>query len=122
MYKNIQNLELLMEKNIEEFIAHFNQGDFFKAHEVLEELWQKTIGVNRDAIQGLIQLAVALHHAQHKNEKGAFYEHNLAKKKLENYPPLLFGINLQKLLSDAEIFFQQYPFQLQSPPTIQTIK
>ena len=51
-----------------DFIACWNEGRYFDAHEALEALWVRT----RDAgQQGLIQLAVALHHATRGNLRGA---------------------------------------------------
>lgn len=51
-----------------EFAACWNEGKFFRAHEVLESLWVRT----RDrGQQGLIQAAVALHHLRHGNLRGA---------------------------------------------------
>jgi len=50
------------------FATCWNDGKFFEAHEALEPLWGRT----RDAgQQGLIQLAVALHHMRHGNMRGA---------------------------------------------------
>jgi predicted metal-dependent hydrolase len=40
----------------------FNRGEFFVAHERWEEVWQVLKGTERRAVQGLIQIAAALHH------------------------------------------------------------
>jgi len=46
----------------------WNSGRFFEAHETLEARWIR----ERDAgLQGLIQLAAALHHLQRGNLRGA---------------------------------------------------
>ncbi len=42
----------------------FNCGKFFEAHEIWEELWRDLVGRERVAVQGLIQIAAALHHLQ----------------------------------------------------------
>lgn len=44
---------------------------FFEVHEVLEEVWQRTAGPERQALQGVIQIAVAFHHLAHDNVRGA---------------------------------------------------
>jgi hypothetical protein len=46
-------------------------GLCFEVHELLEPLWMAADGGRRVALQGLIQVAVALHHAQHDNRDGA---------------------------------------------------
>lgn len=49
---------------------HFDQGDYFEAHEVWEELWHEAIGPRHPYLQCLIQAAVALHHARNGNWVG----------------------------------------------------
>jgi predicted metal-dependent hydrolase len=46
-------------------------GRYFEAHEVLESFWVGYRGDDRDFYKGLIQAAVALHHAAHGNSAGA---------------------------------------------------
>jgi predicted metal-dependent hydrolase len=55
----------------DEGVRLFNQQKFFDSHEVLEELWNRKTGIVREELQGLIQVAVALHHAQTGNRRGA---------------------------------------------------
>ena len=55
-------------------LALFNAGRFFDAHEALEDVWRS---LARDRcplrlhVQGLVQLAVAFHHASTGNHVGA---------------------------------------------------
>ncbi|MES1205935.1 MAG: DUF309 domain-containing protein [Pseudomonadota bacterium] len=42
----------------------FNDGDFFRAHELWEDAWRKLDGTPRLLAQGLIQVAAGLHHVQ----------------------------------------------------------
>jgi len=51
--------------------ALWNEGLFFEVHEVLEAVWQRETGDRRQALQGLIQVAVAFHHLAHGNPRGA---------------------------------------------------
>jgi len=46
-------------------------GLYFEVHELLEPAWMRAAGAERLALQGLIQIAVALHHAAHDNREGA---------------------------------------------------
>lgn len=52
-------------------IQLFNAERYFECHEVLEELWRSDTSVFRDLYQGLIKVAVALHHARQGNFEGA---------------------------------------------------
>jgi predicted metal-dependent hydrolase len=40
----------------------FDQGDFFEAHELWEQVWRALDGEPRQLVQGLIQVAAGLHH------------------------------------------------------------
>ncbi len=51
--------------------ALWEQELFFEVHEVLEAVWQREGGARRQALQGLIQVAVAFHHLAHGNPRGA---------------------------------------------------
>ena len=52
-------------------VALWNEQLFFEVHEVLETEWQRTTGPERHALQGVIQIGVALHHHLHGNPRGA---------------------------------------------------
>ncbi len=56
---------------LEEGIAFFNAGKFFEAHEALEDVWRAMQGPDRDWLQAVIQVAVALHHHSTGNLAGA---------------------------------------------------
>ena len=51
--------------------ALWNEGLFFEVHEVLEAVWKTAAGTERQALQGVIQIAVAYHHLMHGNRRGA---------------------------------------------------
>lgn len=54
-----------------DYVASFNAGRFYAAHEHLEELWIATGRPRGGALQGLIQLAVVLEHYRRGNLRGA---------------------------------------------------
>jgi hypothetical protein len=51
--------------------ALWNERLFFEVHEVLEAVWKTATGAERQALQGVIQIAVAFHHLAHGNRRGA---------------------------------------------------
>jgi predicted metal-dependent hydrolase len=51
--------------------ALWNELLFFEVHEVLEAVWKNAQGAERQALQGVIQIAVAFHHLAHGNRRGA---------------------------------------------------
>ena len=52
-------------------IREFNKREWFECHETVEDLWIGETGETRDFYQGIIQIAVALHHWRNGNFKGA---------------------------------------------------
>ena len=52
-------------------IREFNRQEWFECHETVEDLWIGSEGEVRDFYQGLIQIAVALHHWRNGNFGGA---------------------------------------------------
>ena len=54
-----------------EGIEHFNEGRYFEAHEIWEEIWLRSSGETKLFYQMLIQAAVGFHHYSRGNERGA---------------------------------------------------
>jgi predicted metal-dependent hydrolase len=90
---------------LDEFIRLFNEGHFFEAHEILEELWLVSHGEQKTFYQGLIQCAVALAHWKKDNLRGA---HQVGKRSfsiLERFGDTRETIRIAELISDCESFF-----------------
>lgn len=85
-----------------EGIRYFNACEFFEAHEVWEELWADYQGPSRRFYQGLIQVAVCLHHFGNGNTRGARKLLRSASDYLRAYGPWHEGIRLDRLLSELE--------------------
>lgn len=83
-----------------EGIRLFNAEEFFEAHEVLEDVWRASSGREKKFLQGLIQLAVALHHHSKGNLRGARSLLARSARNLRGYPDGFLGIGLSQLLLD----------------------
>ena len=83
-------------------IEHFNQCDFFEAHEVWEDLWKDVEGEPRKFYQGLIQVAVCLHHFGNGNIRGAKKLYHSSRAYLEAYGARYAGLDIARLLSQLE--------------------
>jgi len=81
-------------------VEHFNRGEFFQAHEELEDAWRASSGEPRLFLQGLTQAAVALHHHSTGNREGATSVLARALRNLESYPAEFAGIDLDSLRND----------------------
>lgn len=88
----------------------FNRGDYFECHELLEDLWRPAEGTVRDLLQGLIQIAVSLHHESRGNTTGARTLYERGRKRLTSLPvieaKIVPGIEIDRLLDQTDRFFE----------------
>jgi predicted metal-dependent hydrolase len=80
----------------------FNRGEFFEAHEVLEDVWRAAPAAEKKFLQGLIQVAVGLHHYSRGNMVGSRSLLQRAHKNLSAYPARHSGIDLGGLRAQVE--------------------
>jgi uncharacterized protein len=81
-------------------ITLFNQGSFFDAHEALENVWRAAPDPQKKFLQGLIQVAVALHHHSKGNLVGARSLLERAARNLAAYGDSFGGIDVATLLCE----------------------
>jgi uncharacterized protein len=62
----------------------FNEQDFFEAHEVWEDLWADSHGIDHRFYQGLIQAAVGLCHFSNGNLAGAVKLYRTSREYMES--------------------------------------
>lgn len=84
-------------------IEYFNDCEFFEAHDIWEELWADMQGPSRKFFQGLIQVAVCLHHFVNGNIRGAKKLHASSADYLRPYAPTHNGLDVEKLLAEMDI-------------------
>jgi len=77
----------------------FQEGEYFEAHEVLEEAWRQAEGEERRFLQGLILLAAALHQA--KSGRKGLRNLRKAEGKLLGLPSPYLGLDWQPRLEQA---------------------
>lgn len=113
-----------------EGIHLFNRGEYFECHEVIEHAWNDEKAPVRLMFQGVLQIGVACYHIQNKNWRGAMKLLERGLPKTRRFAPTCMGIDLAKLLADAEALRQellrlgpdwQGEFNPQLFPTIQLI-
>jgi predicted metal-dependent hydrolase len=75
----------------------FNRKLYFECHELLEDAWREALGEERQFLQGLIMLSVAMYHVAAENYVGAvnLFEKGLAR--LEPFLPERDGLDLEGL-------------------------
>jgi predicted metal-dependent hydrolase len=75
----------------------FNAGEYFEAHEALEDAWRDETGPVRLLYQGILQVAVTYLHVQHDNYEGALKLSARAGAKLAAWPATCRGIDIASL-------------------------
>ena len=97
-------------------IALFNAAQFFEAHEVLEDIWRPAAGTERRFLQGLIQIAVALHHFTTGNRVGAGSLLARGAAKLDDLPDEYLGVRVDALRQQADAWRRHLAGEAPQPP------
>ena len=82
--------------------GEFNRGEWFDCHETLEDLWVGSEGEMRDFYQGVLQVAVALHHWRNGNFKGSVLLLTSGADKLHRVRPVCQRIEVEALAAAAD--------------------
>jgi len=80
----------------------FNNANFFEAHEVWEDVWRPAVEPEKKFLQGLIQVAVAVHHHSRGNLAGARSLLERGHRNLADYAGDFGGIHLEALRQSLE--------------------
>jgi uncharacterized protein len=73
-------------------------GEYFAAHEELEDAWRAAEPAERDFYQGLVHVAVAWYQAGRGNRVGCERQLEKAARRLEPYAPEYRGVDVASLL------------------------
>ncbi len=84
-------------------IELYGAGEFFRCHEVLEELWTPMRGPHRLFLQALIHFAVAFYHQERSNPAGAERQLRKALRKIERYLPFYEGVDTATLYQEGQL-------------------
>ena len=93
-------------KIFERGIALFNEGRFFECHEAWEEIWLRVEADEKIFLQGMIQAAVAILHAQRGNIEGARGQYAKACAKIDEMPESWRGVAIDQFREELRGFFE----------------
>jgi predicted metal-dependent hydrolase len=83
---------------LERGLALIRAGEYFEAHEELEEEWREAPADERDFLQGLVHVAVAWYHAERGNRPGCERQLEKAARRLGPYRPAHRGVDVEAVL------------------------
>lgn len=86
---------------LEQGINFFNRGSYFEAHEAFEEMWRGSPEPFRDFYQGLVHLAVGMHHLAKNNLPGGIAQLEKCLRRLVPYPDDCCSIDVSRLREDV---------------------
>ena len=86
----------------------FQNGNYYDAHEIWEDLWSDFYLKDRKFIQGLIQLSVSFVHLKNGNMKGAKNLLKKSKEKFLEYDGEHRLINIEILKTEMNIIEKEY--------------
>jgi predicted metal-dependent hydrolase len=77
-------------------------GEYFAAHEALEDLWREADPEERDFFQGLVHVAVAWYQAGRGNRVGCERQLEKAARRLGPFAPTHRGVDVAATLARVE--------------------
>jgi predicted metal-dependent hydrolase len=77
-------------------------GEYFAAHEALEDAWRAADPAEKDFFQGLVHVVVAWYQAGRGNEPGCTRQLEKAARRLTPFAPEHRGVDVAALLAQVE--------------------
>ena len=99
----------------------FNEGKFYDAHEMWEDLWRITQETAlKTSYQGLIQAAVGLHHLSHHNQTGARSQLQKSIRNLQTGLGAPTGLDIPNLIEQLKTVLGR--MQEVESPSVSTVR
>ena len=92
-----QNDSFINDSRFEIGMKLFNSCQWYKSHDVFEEIWHETGGPERQVLQGILQVAVAQVHLENSNINGAMILYGEALGRLKRFQLTNFGLDIEGL-------------------------
>ncbi|HZD09782.1 MAG TPA: DUF309 domain-containing protein [Candidatus Binatia bacterium] len=83
-------------------IEMFNQGNYYRCHDFLEEAWMKDDSEGRDLYRGMLQVGIAYYQIERDNYRGALKMLLRVQQWLDPLPEVCRGVNVARLREDVQ--------------------
>ena len=87
-------------------IEEFNRREYYACHDTLEALWMEAGEPEKRFYQGILQIAVSLYHLGNENWRGAVMLMGEGIRRLRDYEPSYFGIDVETLVTQSIALLQ----------------
>jgi uncharacterized protein len=91
-----------VEDDLERGLDLARAGEYFAAHEALEDAWRAAEPAEKDFFQGLVHVVVAWYQAGRGNEVGRTRQLEKAARRLGPFAPEHRGVDVAALLRQVE--------------------
>ena len=91
-----------MEQDLERGLQLARAGEYFAAHEALEDAWRAAEPAEKDFFQGLVHVVVAWYQAGRENEVGCSRQLEKAAHRLGPFAPAYRGVDVAAILAQVE--------------------
>lgn len=81
-------------------IERFNKGEYWLAHEALEDAWYAAPAPIKEMYRGILQAAVVCYHISQQNYRGALKVYQRSQKWLNPLPEICQGVDVSRLRRD----------------------
>lgn len=85
----------------------FNHGEYFEAHEILEEAWNQDQSTGREMYRAILQIAVAYLQIERGNYQGALKMFLRVRQWIQPLPDYCRGVNISQLRQDSLKVYEQ---------------
>ncbi len=93
-FSEIQDKSFVNDSRFEKGMNLFNACQWYKSHDVFEEIWHETDGPERQILQGILQVAVAQVHLENRNINGATILYGEALGRLKRFQLTNLGLDI----------------------------
>ncbi len=88
-------------------IEEFNRGNFFEAHESLEDAWNEDQSPGRELYRAILQVAVAYLQVERQNYRGAIKMFLRVRQWITPLPDSCRGVDIARLKLDSQNVYDQ---------------
>ena len=92
-----QDGSFINDYRFEKGVKLFNSCQWYKSHDIFEEIWHETGGSERQLLQGILQVAVAQVHLENNNKNGAMILYGEALGRLRKFQLANLGLDILRL-------------------------
>jgi len=91
----------------QEGIAHFNRGEYYRQHDLLEAQWVETEGPVRNLYRAILQVGVAYYQIERANYRGALKMLQRSVQWLMSLPDQCQGVDVAQLRHDSQAVYAE---------------